>query len=564
MIFFSLSCNNPSKVSVLKGKKRSQYEAFSKEIVISTQGENTTKAGEEVYRQGGNIFDIATALTFVISVERPQSTGIGGGGFMLTYNAKDKEVKAFDFRESAPKKSYEKMFVDQKGNQIIDKSITGSLAVATPGLVKGILEIHKKYGKLPLDVVIKPAIKLAKDGFIIYPGLAEAIKEEKDRLIKFESSKKIFLNEDGSPKKEGDLLVQKDLAHTLEIISKEGVDGFYKGEVAKNIVNTIKKYNGLLTEEDLDHYEVKMREPVVGTYKGNKIVSMPPPSSGGVHIIEILNILENKNLNKYGPQSSYAIHQTATAMQMAFSDRASYLGDPDFKPVPVKDLTSKEYAKKLGNLIPSNKALPKEFFPKSFKEIYESDETTHFTIMDSKGNVVTSTQTINGWFGSALVAEGTGIVLNNEMDDFASNVGGSNLFGAVGGKNNLVEPNKRPLSSMSPTIVFNNKDEPILALGTPSGTRILTCVMQTILNRLEYKFSLWDAVTYTRYHHQWMPDVLRIEENTLPKETIDELKNMGHKIEIKDLGCKIQVIALENKVLNGVSDPREEGMSLGL
>lgn len=552
------------KAELLKGKERNQYEAYAEKMMISTQGEYASLAGKEIYEKGGNIFDIATAVSFVIGVERPQSTGIGGGGFMLTYNAKADEVEAYDFREMAPRMANSKMFLDKNGEQIKDKSITGPLAVGTPGLVKGVLEVHKKYGKLPLDIVLAPAIRLARNGFKIYPALAQAIKEEAPRLKKFPSSAKIYLHPDGSALKEGELLVQKDLAHTMKLIAKYGADGFYKGEVADKIVATMKEYNGLISYKDLANYVVKKRRPIVGTYKGQKIVSMPPPSSGGVHIIQILNILENDDLKKHGAQSAYAIHKTSTAMQMAFSDRAQYLGDTDFKDVPVEELISKKYAKSLYALIPENKNIPADYFPKSFKEIYESNDTTHFTIMDGQGNIVTSTQTINGWFGSALVAEGTGIVLNNEMDDFASNVGGVNLFGAIGGKNNLVEPRKRPLSSMSPTIVFDKENKPLMALGTPSGTRILTCVMQTILNVLEYEMPLWEAVAATRYHQQWMPDEIRIGQPYFSPEVEKELKAMGHKLSHKSLGCKIQAIKKEGKLLHGVSDPREEGMSQGI
>lgn len=564
LISCATSYSSLRQAKLIEGKTRNQYEAFASKMMISTQGEYASKAGKEIYDRGGNIFDVAAAVSFVIGVERPQSTGIGGGGFMLTYHADSKETLAFDFREMAPRMANSKMYLDKKGQQIKDKSRTGSLAVGTPGLVKGVLEIHKKYGKLPLDIVLKPAIRLAEKGFKIYPALAEAIKEESDRLKKFPSSKKIYLKSDGSPLKEGELLIQKDLANTMKLIAKNGIDGFYKGEVADKIVTSMKEYNGLITHKDLQNYIVKKREPVIGTYKGTKIVSMPPPSSGGVHIIQIMNMLENDKLKEHGAQSAHAIHLTASAMQIAFSDRAQYLGDTDFKDVPVKELISKKYANALRKLIPNDKAIAKDALPKNFKEVYESSETTHFTIMDGEGNIVSSTQTINGWFGSALVAEGTGIVLNNEMDDFASNVGGVNLFKAIGGKNNLVEPRKRPLSSMSPTILFDKEGKPFMALGTPSGTRILTCVMQTILNTLEYEMPLWEAVSATRYHHQWYPNEIFIEEPHFSPEVEKELVAMGHKINHRGLGCKIQAIKKEGKTLHGVSDPREEGMSQGI
>lgn len=552
------------KAPLIKGKERSQYEARGKKYMISTQGVGTTKAAQFVFDKGGNIFDAAVAASFAISVERPHSTGIGGGGFMVIHH-EGKDV-AFDFREMAPRMAQSRMFLDKAGKQIPEKSLTGPFAVGTPGLVAGVLEVHQQYGKLDLATVMQPAIELAEKGFKIYPALAVAMEAKASKLCQFPASKKIFLNKDCTGKKAGELLVQADLARTLKTIAKKGRKGFYRGEVANKIVASQKKYGGLITHKDLKNYLVKKRDPVVGEYKGYKIVSMPPPSSGGTHVIQILNILEGFDLKAMGAQSAQAIHLTSSAMQIAFADRAEYMGDADFKSVPVKTLISKDYAKKLREKIPLDAALSSKDFPIPFGKIMpESDHTTHFTIMDGKGNIVTSTQTINGWFGSSMVAEGTGIVMNNEMDDFASHVGGVNLFGAIGGKNNLVEPRKRPLSSMSPSIVYDKDGKPFMALGTPSGTRILTCVMQTILNVLEHEMNLWDAVAATRYHHQWKPEEIRVGPPYFDAATESKLKAMGHKINYKPLGCKIQAIQKQNDgSLIGVSDPREEGMSLGL
>ncbi|MBD67127.1 MAG: gamma-glutamyltransferase [Halobacteriovoraceae bacterium] len=568
IIVFIFSCSHTSeirKASLISGKKQSQYEARAKNYMISTQGHFTTQAAKYAIDQGGNIFDAATAASFAISVERPHSTGIGGGGFMILNHAKSQNVEAFDFREMAPSRAHSKMFLDKNGKQITEKSLTGPYASGVPGLVAGVLEVQKKYGKLPLSIVMKPAIDLAENGFEIYPALARALEAKSEKLCKFPASKKIFLNDNCSPKKAGERLFQKDLAQTLRIIAKKGREGFYAGEVAQKIVSSQKKYQGLITLSDLKNYQVKMREPVVGTFRGNKVVSMPPPSSGGTHVIQILNILESFPLKELGPQSAEAIHLTASAMQIAFADRAAYLGDSDYADVPIKTLISKKYANALAKKIPRNKALSSKDFPISFDKILsEPDHTTHFTIMDGEGNVVTSTQTINGWFGSSLVAAGTGIVMNNEMDDFASHVGGVNLFGAIGGKNNLVEPGKRPLSSMSPSIVYNKKGEPILALGTPSGTRILTCVMQTILNYIEHDMPLWDAVSATRIHHQWQPEEIRVGPPGFDKSVEEKLKKMGHKLNHKSLGCSIQAIArYQDQTLHGVSDPRGEGSSVG-
>ncbi len=567
-VIFLLSCSSPHKslrtADVLKGHKRSEYEAFGKKYMISTQGSGATNAAMFALDAGGNIYDAFVAASFAISVERPQSTGIGGGGFLVHHHAESGKSEAVDFREMAPHLAYKKMFLDKKGNQIVDKSLTGPFASGTPGLVAGVIEVHKKYGKLPLAKAMEPAIRLAKSGFTIYPALGEALEEEKNRLARFSESKEIFFNKNGDVKKTGELLIQKDLGDTLELIAKNGRDGFYKGEVAKEIVLNQKRHKGLIRSKDLNEYKVKWRDPVKSTFKGYDIVSMPPPSSGGTHVIQILNILENDPLKEWGAQSAQAIHHTASAMQLAFADRAKYMGDADFTIVPVKELTSKKYAKSLRALIPWDKAIDPKTLPAPEKMLYESSETTHFTIMDTEGNVVSSTQTINGWFGSAMVAGKTGIVMNNEMDDFASHVGGINLFGAVGGKNNLVEPLKRPLSSMSPTIVFKDK-KPYLALGTPSGTRILTCVAQTALNVLAYDMPLYEAVAATRYHQQWSPDQIRVGAPYFSDKVSSQLESMGHKLKKQGLGCKIQAIKWEDDGrLHGVSDPREEGMSFGI
>ena len=552
---------------VVEHRKRSTYESYGKKYMIATQGQATTKAARYVLDRGGNIFDAATAASFAISVERPHSTGIGGGGFMVMHHSASKKVEAVDFREMAPRKAYKEMFLNSKGKQIREKSLTGPYAVGTPGLVAGVVEVHKKYGKLDLSVVMRPAIELAEKGMKVYPALHEAMQAEAKRLCKFKAARKIFLTKKCKALPIGSVLKQTDLGQTLRLIAKNGADGFYRGSVAEKIVEYQKASGGLIRHSDLKNYKVKMRKPVEGSFKGHRIVSMPSPSSGGTHVIEILNILEGYDLKSMGAQSAEAIHLTSTAMQIAFADRAAYMGDSDFasNQKQLQKLMTKDYARAMRKRIPLDRAISSKEFPVPFKELKESDHTTHFTIMDSEGNVVTSTQTINGWFGSAMVTPGTGIVMNNEMDDFASHVGGVNLFGAVGGKYNLVYPRKRPLSSMSPTIIFDKENRPLMALGTPSGTRILTCVMQTILNTLEHDLPLWEAVAATRYHHQWSPDEIRVGAPYFSEETENKLKTMGYKIRHKNLGCKIQAIKVEeNGQLHGVSDPREEGMAFGI
>lgn len=563
MTLFSCSSHKkPILMEKVAGFKKSNHVSKSQRTMIATQGKYSTYAGEKMYKLGGNIIDAMAAISFVISVERPQSTGIGGGGFLLFHHKESGKTFAFDFRERAPFKSHKNMYLDKKGNVIPRKSIDGIFAVGTPGLVKGVLEVHKEYGKLPLDTVLEESIKLADEGFPVYPEMVKALKVRQKVLCKYPSSKKIFCPK-GKLLKAGEMLYQKDLAKTLRAIAKKGSNGFYKGSVAKNIVKTSKKYGGLITHRDLRNYKVVSRDPVSGNFKGKKVVSMSPPSSGGTHIIQILNILERYDLKKYGVYHPKSVHLVSSAMEMAFADRAKFLGDTDFVKVPVKGLTSKTYADELANKINMNKAFAMNDIRAGKAWGHEPEHTTHFSIMDAQGNVVVSTQTINGYFGSGLVAEGTGIVLNNEMDDFANKVGAQNLFGAVGGDKNLVAPGKRPLSSMSPTIVFDG-DKPVMAVGTPSGTRILTCVMQTILNYFEYDLPLYESVATARYHHQWRPHYIRFDEGGLSSGVKEKLEGMGHKVVEKNLGCRIQAIVKEGSELIGVSDPRGEGKASGL
>ena len=374
-------------------------------------------------------------------------------------------------------------------------------------------------------------------------------------------ARKTFYTKEGKTPLLGTLVYQENLAKTIELIGEKGSDGFYTGKVADAIVKTIRGKRGLLSHKDLRTYKVVERTPVTGDYKGLKIYSMPPPSSGGIHVIQILKMLEPHNLMNMGAQSAEAVHLTANAMQRAFVDRANYLGDPDFSKIPVKGLIDESYLKTLSKSINTEKATKADAMTKIALP-YESSDTTHFTIADKDGNMVASTQTINGWFGSGVIAQGTGIILNNEMDDFAQKVGAQNLFGAVGGAYNLVEPRKRPLSSMSPTIITKN-NEPFMALGSPSGTRIITCVAQTILNTVEFEMPLYESVAATRIHQQWLPDSLKVEAPFLDEKVEKALKEKGHNIVHEKLGCAIQAIQRIKGKWHGVSDPRGEGLALG-
>jgi len=564
-LFFISACShfeNLPTVPLGEGEVINEHEAFGHKYMMATQGKLSTDAGREILKRGGNLVDAAVAISFALSVERPQSTGLGGGGFMLLALPGWSSPIALDFREEAPMKAHEKMFLNQKGEVIPNLSSEGIFSGGVPGLVAGLTEVHQQFGKLPLKMVMSPAIRMAKNGFFVYPYLAHCLKETQELLGKYPASKKIFFHQDGSLLREGDLLVQKDLAKTLELIAEKGKNGFYQGKVAEKIVLTQKKYGGLITLNDLNQYRPRTRKPVHGTFKGYDIYSMGPPSSGGTHVIEILNILENDPLKEFGAGSAMSVHQVAEAMKLAFVDRAAYMGDADFVSVPVKGLISKEYAHQLREKIRPNKTLEVSSLQPGKASSYESPETTHFTLMSSDGAVISSTQTINGYFGSGIVIGDTGVLLNNEMDDFATKVGEQNIYGAVGGEKNLIEPKKRPLSSMSPSIVYEN-NRPLLALGTPSGTRILTCVAQTLLNYLDYQMPLYESLASVRFHHQWHPDELWVEDPGLSVEVEKTLTDLGHHIKRKNLGCRIQAVALEKGTLHGVSDPRGEGTAGG-
>ncbi|WPU63333.1 gamma-glutamyltransferase [Peredibacter starrii] len=563
LLMLLLGCSHKVRiVAPTAVEPRVAHEASAKEVMVATQGQATTRAALKIFNQGGNIIDAFVAASFAISVERPHSTGIGGGGFLLYFAKEENKVYAFDFREVAPLLATSNMYLTKKGDPQPLLSQEGALAVATPGLVKGLYEIHGRFGKLPWKDTIRPAIELARNGFPLYEQLQEALTDRRSLLQMDPEAKKTFFTQDGRVPLLGTIIYQENLAKTLELIADKGEEGFYKGKVADAIIKTVKKKRGLLTHKDFKAYEVKEREPVTGAYKGLKIFSMPPPSSGGIHVIQILKMLEPHDLKDKGPQSTEAVHLTAMAMQRAFIDRANYLGDPDFNPVPVKELLNEKYLKKLSRSIDVEKATPADKV-KAIPLPYESSDTVHFSIADKEGNLVASTQTINGWFGSGVMAQGTGIVLNNEMDDFAQKAGAQNLFGAVGGRNNLVQPRKRPLSSMSPTIMTKD-GQPFMAVGSPSGTRIITCVAQTILNSVEFEMPLYEAVAATRIHQQWLPDQLKIEAPYLDPKVEKELKDLGHNVVHERLGCSIQAIKKTKKGWDGVSDPRGEGLALGL
>lgn len=536
-------------------------QAVGTQYAISTHGKFASLAAQKMFDLGGNIIDASIAASFVISVERPQSTGLGGGGFMVYHDAKTKKSYAIDFRERAPLAAHESMYLDNKGNPIPELSRNGILAAGVPGLVAGLLEIHQKFGKLKLSQVIEPAIELAEKGFEVYPDLHKALEVRQPTLVNDPEAKRIFLSADGKVPDAGSLLVQKDLAKTLKTISQKGHSGFYKGEVAKSIVTFSKRSKGLITQKDLDTYKVFWREPLIAEVSDFKVVTMPPPSSGGIHVLQFLKMLHNDPLLAGGPLTKDSIHLAAATLQLAFADRAQFLGDPDFVKVPTQGLLSSEYLKKRRLEISPNKARKADQVSAGNPLPYESSDTTHFSIIDAEGNAVASTQTINGWMGAGVVVPNTGILLNNEMDDFSAKVADQNLFGAIGGSQNKIEPRKTPLSSMSPTILLRD-DKPFMSVGAPGGTRIISCVAQTILNYTEFKMSLYDSVAAIRYHHQWKPDVLIIDPPGPQPKVKSGLEKMGYDIKIQPTGCKVMAVAKEADKLLGATDPRDIGIAV--
>lgn len=555
---------NIADTKILSAFERADHQSAVAEgthYAVATQGIYATKAAQTIFAQKGNIIDAAVAVSFVISVERPHSTGLGGGGFMLYREGNTKKTYAIDFRERAPIKATQDMFLKKDGTPDSEISQNGILSAAVPGLVAGLLDVHAKFGKLPLKKIMEPAISLAENGFPIYPNLKLALDNKAEYLKKDPAARAIFLDENEKPWALGHVLVQKDLAQTLKKIAASGKKVFYQGDISRSYVKFFKEQKGLLTAQDLKDYQVKWRDPVKGSYKGYEIFSMPPPSSGGIHVVQFLNLLEKDNLKDLGLLSSKSIHLAASALQAAFADRAEYLGDPEFFKVPTKKLTSKEYAAIRRSEFPEMKARPSTAVKAGdMNGIPESDQTTHFSIMDDDGNAVASTQTINGHMGASMVVPHTGIVLNNEMDDFSARPGAMNLFGAVGSSANAIVPKKTPLSSMSPTILTKD-GSPTMAIGAPGGTRIISCVAQSILNYIEFKVPLYDAITMVRYHHQWRPDVLELETPGPRPEVVSQLTDMGYKVEIKGIPCAVMAVAKEDNILKAASDPRDIGTS---
>ncbi len=541
-----------------------------KAMVASVQAD-ATNAGNEIMKAGGNAVDAAVAVGFALAVTHPEAGNLGGGGFLLVRFAKG-DVHFLDYREKAPAKATRDMYLDSQGNVIPDSSLVGYKASGVPGSVAGMVYAQKKWGKLSLARVMQPAIKLARDGFALSYEDAQSFKDED--LAKFPESRRIF-QRNGNYYQPGEILRQPELARTLERIAANP-DDFYKGAMAKQIAAFVKKGGGLITEKDMAEYNVVERAPIRGTYHGLEIYSAPPPSSGGVALVEMLNILEGYDLTRAGNRSADSIHLTVEAMKRAFYDRADFMGDPDFSTVPVNELIDKRYGAAWREGLSLDHTTPaKELKRPKFGEldrdasllpfeIHEPEHTTHYSVVDSEGNAVSVTTTLNDSMGSRVTVDGLGFLLNDEMDDFAAKQGVPNTYGLIQGPANAVGPKKRPLSAMTPTIVLKD-GKLFLVLGSPGGPTIITTVLNVFLGVVDYGMNIQEAVNAPRFHHQWLPDEIRIERVGISPDTIKLLEGKGHTVKKSGYWGDAECIMIDPKTGErlGATDYRNNGKAAG-
>lgn len=530
------------------------HPILSKNGMVASQHEIASQVGIDILKKGGNAVDAAVGVGFALAVVLPRAGNIGGGGFMLIHQTESNKTTAINYREMAPKKAYRDMYLDEDANVDSKKFNQSYASIGVPGTVAGLCHALEKYGTLSLKEVLQPAIALAKNGFPITHDLARLLKKYEDRLGKCEATRKVFYKPNGYYEA-GEILVQKDLAWSLNEIANSGLKSFYGGKLSKRLSKGIKKEGGIISNDDFKNYKIEEVDPVWGDYRGYKIASMPPPSSGGIHIIQMLNILEQYPIGVFGHNSSESIHLMAEAMRLAYADRSEHLGDPLFWEVPVKGLASKSYANALRRGINRFEATSSDSIKPGTPQDFESEETTHFSVVDKHGNMVSNTYTLNFSFGTGLMIDGTGIILNNEMGDFSAKPGSANAYGLIGGEANAVEPGKRPLSSMTPTFVFDKDGLPFLSTGSPGGSRIITTVLQVIMNVIDHKMNIAEAAHAQRIHHQWYPDVL-YHEKYLNYDTRQLLLNKGHNLKVRPAMGSTQSIMIKDGYLQGASDPR--------
>jgi gamma-glutamyltranspeptidase/glutathione hydrolase len=561
-LYFASQFNDPNLGPVQPKRISYSSDVSGKNCMVVSASKYASQVGIDILKKGGNAIDAAVATAFALAVTYPQAGNIGGGGFMLI-RTKD-TITSIDFREKAPSSTSKDMFLDEKGNFIPEKSQFGYLSCGVPGSVAGLLYAQRKYGLLPLDSVIDPAIDLADNGFELEPGLASSLNAHYKEFSEFESTKKIFTQK-GVNFNAGELFIQKDLANTLKLIKIHGEDGFYKGITADLINKQMNKGSGLISKEDLANYSCIERNVLHGTYKGLDVYSMAPPSSGGVALIQLLNMVEDDRVpdtNDIEWMSGYH-HMLTECMKRVYADRSEYLGDPDFNDIKVHDLLSKQYSKERRKQIRDTVTPPNEIQP-GLKTFYkEGENTSHLSVIDSSGNMVSLTTTLNNLYGSFVVVDGAGFLLNDEMDDFASKPGEPNMFGLIGSDANSIQPNKRMLSSMTPTFVMSN-GKPLIIIGSPGGGRIITTVFLALLNILDFKYSLNLAVDKPRFHHQWQPDYIQYEAGAFSQNEIDILQRYGHALQqVSDYGnvCAI-LVNWDRHIYYGHADRRGYGEAL--
>lgn len=525
--------------------------------MVVSQRDSASQIGADILRQGGNAVDAAVAVGFALAVVLPRAGNIGGGGFMLVHLAETGKTISIDYRETAPSAAHSDVYLNSKGDVDDIAHRQGHSSVAIPGTVAGLTLALEKYGTMPLATVMAPAIALARDGFVMDYDTASAIATRVEMLQRQAHAKKTFFNPDGSVIPQGKLFKQTELAESLSLIAREGQSAFYQGEIAQQIVVDMQRNNGLITLDDLRAYRPVEREPVRGNYRGYDIVSMPPPSSGGVHLIQMLNVLEQFPIAEMGSNSASYLHVLAATMKRAYADRSKHLGDPDFYAVPMSWLTSKHYAKQLAAQIQPNRVVPSVDISPGEPAPYESVDTTHFSVMDKHGNAVSNTYTLNFSFGSGIVVPGAGFLLNNEMADFSAKAGVAYAFGLLGGTANSIQPGKRPLSAMTPTIVLK-KGKPWLVTGSPGGSRIISTVLQQIVNVIDHKMNIASATHTARVHHQWFPDQIEYEASVNP-DAQQLLRELGYSLKPSGTMGSLQSIMWHDGAYYGSADPRRPG-----
>jgi gamma-glutamyltranspeptidase / glutathione hydrolase len=530
--------------------------------MVVTAHPEASYVGITILKKGGNAFDAAIAVEFALAVCYPMAGNIAGGGFMV-YRLTDGSSGTLDYREKAPSAAHRDMYLDKDGNVLINKSTEGCLAVGVPGTVDGMIEIHKRFGSMPFNELVQPAIDLAYRGVVLTEREANGLNTFRDSLVRHNRYSTHLVREDGKLWQKGDTLKHTSLARTLERIRDNGRSGFYEGITADLIVDEMKAGAGLITHTDLKNYKSVWRDPVVGFYKGYKIISMPPPSSGGIALLQLLGMVESYDIAGYGFNQIKTIQLMVESEKRAYADRSQYLGDPDFIKIPLQQLIDKKYLLNRMNNFSFDRATPaEEIKPGSFIQ-NETKETTHYTIVDARHNAVAVTTTLNSQYGSKVVVKNGGFLLNNQMDDFSIKPGVPNSYGLIGGEANSIAPNKRMLSSMTPTII--EKDgELFMTVGTPGGSTIITSVFQTVLNVVEHKMSMQEAVNAKRFHHQWLPDTIQTESDAFNNETIRELIKLGYFISnIGKIGKVEAILIKHDRRLEGAADPRGDDTAIG-